>query len=252
MDFRVFITTLKDSSDNFIGTVVVFDNLTEIIMAQRALAWQEVAKRVAHEIKNPLTPIKLSAERMLKNWKEKSQNFDDIMQRSTNTIVKEVNSLRILVDEFSKFGKLPKINLEPSDIRMIINEVIELYRNTKDIKILTSLKDTPMIEIDRQQIKRVMINLIDNAIQANTETIWLNAEYHQPMDIIRFEIIDDGVGISEANKEKLFLPYFSTRKEGTGLGLAIVNSIVSKHRGYIRVKDNMPKGSHFIIELPVR
>jgi len=251
MDFRVFITTLKDSSDNFIGTVAVFDNLTEIIMAQRALAWQEVAKRVAHEIKNPLTPIKLSAERLLKNWKEKTQNFDDILMRSTKTIIKEVNSLKVLVDEFSKFGKLPKINLEPSDIRHVITEVVELYSDIKDIKILTSLKDTPMIEIDRQQIKRVIINLIDNAIQAKTEKIWLNSEYHQPMEIIRIEVIDEGIGISEANKEKLFFPYFSTRKEGTGLGLAIVNSIISKHRGYIRVQDNMPRGSRFLIELPV-
>jgi two-component system nitrogen regulation sensor histidine kinase NtrY len=252
MDFRVFITTLKDSSNNFIGTVVVFDNLTEIIMAQRALAWQEVAKRVAHEIKNPLTPIKLSAERLLKNWKEKTQNFDDILMRSTKTIIKEVNSLKVLVDEFSKFGKLPKINLEPSDIRHLITEVVELYSNVKDINIRTSLKDTPMIDIDRQQIKRAIINLIDNAIQAKTEKIWLNSEYHQPMEIIRIEVIDEGVGISEANKEKLFLPYFSTRKEGTGLGLAIVNSIVSKHRGYIRVQDNMPRGSRFLIELPIR
>ena len=252
MDFRVFITTLEDSSDNYIGTVVVFDNLTEIIMAQRALAWQEVAKRVAHEIKNPLTPIKLSAERLLKNWNEKTPNFDDILMRSTKTIIKEVNSLRVLVDEFSKFGKLPKINLEPSDIRHIITEVVELYSDTKDTKILTSLKDTPMIEIDREQIKRVLINLIDNAIQAKTEKIWLNSEYHPEMEIIRIEVIDEGVGISEANKEKLFFPYFSTRKEGTGLGLAIVNSIVSKHRGYIRVQDNMPRGSRFLIELPVR
>lgn len=252
MDFRVFITTLQDSAGNFIGTVAVFDNLTEIILAQRALAWQEVAKRVAHEIKNPLTPIRLSAERLQKTWNERTDNFDDIIKRSTGTIIKQVNSLRSLVDEFSKFGKLPKMSLEPTDVRHIISEVVELYSHTRDISIFTSLQDTPTIEIDREQIKRVLINLIDNAIQAKTENIWIRSEYHKSMDIIRIEVIDEGVGISEANKEKLFLPYFSTRKEGTGLGLAIVNSIVSKHRGYIRVQDNTPKGSRFLIELPVR
>jgi two-component system nitrogen regulation sensor histidine kinase NtrY len=251
MDLRVFITTLNDSRGNFIGTLVVFDNLTEIIMAQRALAWQEVAKRIAHEIKNPLTPIKLSAERLAKAWNEQADNFDDILARSAKTIVKEVNNLRSLVDEFSKFGKLPKISLEPSDIRQIISEVVELYSDTRDIRIITSLKDTPSIEIDREQIRRALINLIDNAIQSETERIWVHSEYFPSLDLIRVEVLDEGVGISEENKEKLFFPYFSTKKEGTGLGLAIVNSIVSKHRGYIRVRDNQPKGSVFIIELPV-
>jgi two-component system nitrogen regulation sensor histidine kinase NtrY len=251
MDLRVFITTLNDTRGNFIGTLVVFDNLTEIIMAQRALAWQEVAKRIAHEIKNPLTPIKLSAERLAKAWNEQAENFDDIVARSSKTIVKEVNNLRSLVDEFSKFGKLPKISLEPSDIRQIISEVVDLYRDTRDIKIISSLKDTPSIEIDREQIRRALINLIDNAIQAETERIWVQLEYFPSLDLIRVEVLDEGVGISEENKEKLFFPYFSTKKEGTGLGLAIVNSIVSRHRGYIRVRDNQPKGSVFIIELPV-
>jgi two-component system nitrogen regulation sensor histidine kinase NtrY len=251
MDLRVYMTTLKDSENNFIGTLVVFDNLTEIIMAQRALAWQEVAKRIAHEIKNPLTPIKLSAERLLKKWNEKTQDFENVLKRSTETIVKEVNSLRSLVDEFSRFGKMPKINLETTNIKLVIEEVVELYNNLREIKILTSLKDTPEIEIDREQIKRALINLIDNAIQAKTEKIWLNSYYNPALDLIRIEVIDEGIGIKEEDKDKLFFPYFSTKKEGTGLGLAIVSSIISKHRGYIRVQDNKPKGTQFIIELPV-
>jgi two-component system nitrogen regulation sensor histidine kinase NtrY len=251
MDLRVYIAALIDSTENFLGTLVVFDNLTETIMAQRALAWQEVAKRIAHEIKNPLTPIRLAAERLLKKWNSNADDFDDVLKRSTKTIVKEVNSLRSLVDEFSRFGKMPKINLETSNIKEIMEEVIELYSNIRDTRIITSINDVPMVEIDREQIKRAMINLIDNALQAQTDTIWFNAVHNTTLDLIRIEVIDNGAGINEADKEKLFFPYFSTKKEGTGLGLAIVNSIISKHRGYIRVQDNLPKGTQFIIELPV-
>lgn len=251
LDLRVYITTLQDSEKKFLGTLVVFDNLTEIIMAQRALAWQEVAKRIAHEIKNPLTPIRLSAERLLKKWNEKAHDFEDVLQRSTKTIVQEVNSLQSLVNEFSRFGKMPRINLEPTHIRSVIDEVVELYSNVKDIEIITSLNgELPEIEIDKQQIKMALINLIDNAIQSHTAKIWLNASYNPALELIRIEVTDEGTGIKEEDKDKLFFPYFSTKKEGTGLGLAIVNSIISKHRGYIRVQDNQPRGTRFIIELP--
>ncbi|HDH53778.1 MAG TPA: HAMP domain-containing protein, partial [Nitrospirae bacterium] len=252
MDLRVYMTIIKDAAKKFIGTLAVFDNLTEIIMAQRALAWQEVAKRIAHEIKNPLTPIRLSAERLLKKWNDNAPDFEDVMVRSTKTIVHEVNSLRSLVDEFSRFGKMPRINLEPTDIKSIIEEVVELYSNLKDVEILPSYDpDMPEIEIDKKQIKMALINLMDNAIQAKSWKIWLNVFYNPAMDLIRIEVIDDGTGIKEEDRDKLFFPYFSTRKEGTGLGLAIVNSIISRHRGYIRVQDNKPKGTQFIIELPV-
>ena len=252
MDLRVYMTIIKDSANRFIGTLAVFDNLTEIIMAQRALAWQEVAKRIAHEIKNPLTPIRLSAERLLKKWNDNAPDFGEVMVRSTRTIVHEVNSLRSLVDEFSRFGKMPKINLGPTDIKSIIEEVVELYGNLKEVEILPSYDaDMPEIEIDKKQIKMALINLMDNAVQAKAGKIWLNAFYNPAMDIIRIEVIDDGTGIKEEDRDKLFFPYFSTRKEGTGLGLAIVNSIISRHRGYIRVRDNRPKGTQFIIELPV-
>jgi two-component system nitrogen regulation sensor histidine kinase NtrY len=250
VDLRVYITVLKDAKGNFIGILVVFDDLTEIITAQRALAWQEVAKRITHEIKNPLTPIKLSAERLMKKWEEKTDDFGEVLSRSAKTIIKEVDSLRGLVDEFSRFGKMPAINLEPYNIKSIIEEIIELYRGQKEIEIITSLRETPDIDIDKDQIKRALINLIDNAIQAKTMRIWLNTSYIPSLEIIRIEIIDEGVGIKEEDKDKLFYPYFSTKKEGTGLGLAIVNSIISKHRGYIRVRDNEPKGTQFIIELP--
>ncbi len=252
MDLRVYTTIIKDSSDKFVGTLAVFDNLTEIIMAQRALAWQEVAKRIAHEIKNPLTPIRLSAERLAKKWNDKAEDFGDVLVRSTKTIVQEVNSLRSLVDEFSRFGKMPKITLEPTKISSVIEEVVELYSNLKEVNVIPDLSTgIPEIEVDRKQIKMALINLMDNAIQAKTENIWLNALYNPALDLIRIEVKDNGSGIKEEDRDKLFFPYFSTKKEGTGLGLAIVNSIISKHRGYIRVQDNEPKGSQFIIELPV-
>ncbi|MBI4687397.1 MAG: HAMP domain-containing protein [Nitrospirae bacterium] len=252
LNLRVYITTLKDSGGNFVGVLVVFDDITNIIKAQRALAWQEVARRIAHEIKNPLTPIKLSAERLIKKWQEKSEDFEDVLKRATTTIVKETDSLRVLVDEFSKFGKMPKINLTRNNIKTIIEEAVSLYNDFKEVIIVTSLADTPDIEIDREQIKRALINLIDNAIQAKTQHIWLNTFYEPYLELVRIEVIDDGAGIKEEDRDKLFQPYFSTKKEGTGLGLAIVDRIITGHRGYIRVKDNEPKGTQFIIELPVK
>ena len=252
MDMSVYMTILKDADEKFIGTLVVFDNLTEIIMAQRALAWQEVAKRIAHEIKNPLTPIRLSAERLMKKWIDNAPDLGEVIEKATRTIVQEVNSLRSLVDEFSRFGKMPKINLEPTNIKTVLEEVADLYSNVNGIEIIPSWNsDIPEIEIDRQQIKMALISLMDNAIQAETGTIWFNLFYDSSLDLIKIELLDDGTGIREDDKDKLFFPYFSTKKEGTGLGLAIVNSIISKHRGYIRVQDNKPKGTQFIIALPL-
>jgi two-component system nitrogen regulation sensor histidine kinase NtrY len=146
---------------------------------------------------------------------------------------------------------MPKINLEPANINSIIEEVLELYSNMKEIEISKSLEDLPEIDLDREQFKRALINLIDNAIQAKTKRIWFYTSYDPSLEIAKIEVVDEGIGIGDEEKDKLFLPHFSTRKEGTGLGLTIVNSIISKHRGYIRVKDNKPQGSRFIIELPV-
>lgn len=252
VNLRVYITVLKDSNKRSIGILVVFDDLTEIITAQRAIAWQEVARRIAHEIKNPLTPIKLSTERLLKKWDEKADDFEEILKRSTKTIVKEVDSLRNLVNEFSRFGKMPKINLQPTNVNSVITEILELYNDLRQITFITSLQDIPEIDVDQEQLKRAIINLIDNSIEAKTGKIWLNTSYDPQLEVVRVEVADEGAGIKDEEKDRLFLPYFSTKKDGTGLGLAIVSTIISKHRGYIRVKDNEPKGTRFIIELPVR
>jgi len=252
---RVFVTTLRDNASVPIGLLVVFDNLTDIIKAQKAIAWEEVARRIAHEIKNPLTPIKLSTERMLKKWEQKDPDFGQIFERSTKTIVKEVDSLKRLVDEFSRLGKMPEIRKAPTDLRSVIGEVLELYKDYRGFAIKVLIADNiPPVEMDGEQFKRVLINIFDNAFQAmgNSGNINVKADADKRANKIFIDIADDGPGLAEEDKEKIFLPYFSTKKGGTGLGLAIANRIVSEHRGFLRVKDNMPNGTVFTIEMPIK
>lgn len=249
----LFITSLKDSQ-KYIGLLVVLEDLTEIIEAQRALTWQDVARKMAHEIKNPLTPIKLSTERMIKKWEHKDADFDEIFRRSTRAIVKEVDSLKRLVDDFSKFGKMPEIHKTPTSVQAIIDEVVTLFKDYKGLEISVSIpEDAPAVDLDGEQFKRVLINLFDNAIQAmkNGGALDVRVIFDVPSDRALIEIADDGTGIKDEIKEKLFLPYFSTKKDGTGLGLAIANRIIKEHGGYIRVRDNVPKGTIFTIVIPM-
>ena len=232
----VFITSLRDSQ-KYIGLLVVFDDLTEIIEAQKALTWQEIARKIAHEIKNPLTPIKLSTERMIKKWEHRDADFDEVFHRSARTIVKEVDSLRRLVDEFSRFGKMPEINKSPTYIPTLIDEVVNLYKGYKGVEINVSTPDNPpLAELDGEQFRRVMINIFDNAIQAMTNSGRIHVRFNLdiPSNRAYIEIADNGPGIRDEDKEKLFLPYFSTKKDGTGLGLAIANRIITEHRGISR------------------
>lgn len=252
---RVTMMGLRDRDSNYIGLLVVFDDLTDIIKAQKAVAWQEVARRMAHEIKNPLTPIKLSTERMLRKWENNEPDFSDAFKKSTKTIIREVEGLKKLVDEFSRFGKMPEINKVPADIKIIVGEVANLYRAYKNFKIKVSIPEaTPLVEIDPDQFKRVLINLFDNALQAMGDggTIEVTVDYNINLNRIFINVADNGPGIRDEDKEKLFLPYFSTRKEGTGLGLAIADRVITEHMGYLRVKDNSPKGTVFTIELPIK
>jgi two-component system nitrogen regulation sensor histidine kinase NtrY len=251
---RIFITTLGDR-ENFLGTLVVFDDLTEIARAEKALAWQEVARRMAHEIKNPLTPIQLSTEHMIKKWQSKDEDFDKVFNRSTKAIIKEVESLKNLVNDFSRFGKMPEIKKTPVRISAIIDEVIELYKDYKDVVIaMSSQGEEASVELDAEQFKRVMINLVGNAIQAmqNKGKVDIRIEHDIRSNRVSIDIADDGPGIRDEDKEKLFLPYFSTKKDGTGLGLAIASKVVTDHRGYIRIRDNSPRGTIFSIELPIK
>lgn len=251
---RVFITSLMDG-ENFLGTIVVFDDLTEIVRAQKALAWEEVARRVAHEIKNPLTPIKLSTDHMIKKWQNKDEDFGKVFERSTKTIIKEVESLKRLVNEFSRFGKMPEINKSPVLISNIIEGIANLYKDYKELEIRVSKQeDEPPVELDPEQFKRVIINIVDNAIEAmqNKGRIHIVINHDIASNRAYVDIEDDGPGILGEDKEKLFLPYFSTKKDGTGLGLAIAGRVITEHRGYIRIKDNKPRGTIFAIELPIK
>lgn len=251
---RIFITTLGDK-ENFLGTLVVFDDLTEITRAEKALAWQEVARRMAHEIKNPLTPIQLSTEHMIKKWQSGEEDFGKVFARSTKAIIKEVESLKNLVDDFSRFGKMPEIRKTPVIVPAIIEEVVDLYKDYKDIVITVSSQgDNTPVELDAEQFKRVLINVVGNAIQAmqNHGKVDISIEYNVRANSVRIDIADNGPGIRDEDKEKLFLPYFSTKKDGTGLGLAIAGKVVAEHRGYIRIKDNVPIGTIFSIELPIK
>ncbi len=251
---RVFITTLGDS-EHFLGTLAVFDDLTEIVRAQKALAWQEVAQRIAHEIKNPLTPIKLSTDHMIKKWQNSDEDFGQVFERSTRTIMKEVESLKRLVNEFSRFGKMPEINKTPTLISTIIEGVVNLYKDYKGIEIKISRQDDePLVDLDAEQFKRVIMNIVDNAIQAMQSKggISIAISHHAASNRVYVDIADNGPGIREEDKEKLFLPYFSTRRDGTGLGLAIASRVITEHRGYIRIRDNEPTGTIFTIELPIK
>ena len=251
---RLFITSIRDG-DRFIGNLVVFDDLTEITRAQRALAWQEVARRIAHEIKNPLTPIKLSTDLMAKKWLNKDEDFGKVFERSTKTIVREVESLKRLVDEFSRFGKMPEVKKAPEMLSHIIDGVVNLYRDYKSVEMSVSSEGAEVpVELDAEQFKRVLINIVDNALQAmqNQGRLDIMLNYDSPANRVYVNIADNGPGIPEEDKEKLFMPYFSTRKDGTGLGLAIASRVVTEHQGYIRVMDNSPHGTIFSIELPIK
>ncbi len=251
----VNLTTLRDENGEFMGTVVVFDDLTHLIRAQRMAAWREVARRIAHEIKNPLTPIQLSAQRLRRRYLEQFSKDDSVFDECTMMIIKQVDELKNLVNEFSNFAKMPAINPEPNRLNDIISEALVLYQEGhKDIEfVFRPAPDIPILNLDHDQIKRAVINMLDNAVSAVGEqgTIAIETHFNPTLQIVSFTIADDGCGISAEDKPRLFEPYFSTKKSGTGLGLAIVSTIITDHNGYIRVKDNDPKGTKFIVELPV-
>jgi two-component system nitrogen regulation sensor histidine kinase NtrY len=250
----ISITSMRTQSGEQFGMLVVVNDITDVIKAQRTLAWQEVARRMAHEIKNPLTPIKLSTERMLRKWQSRSDDFDSVIEKSTATITREVDSLRAMVDEFSRFGKLPEIKRQRTDLGEIIRDVRSLYKGYKQVVVkLELLDDMPMVELDPEQFKRVFINLFDNAIEAMKRKgeLTVTAKFNKDLDKVSVQIRDTGSGISDEDKERLFQPYFSTKRDGTGLGLAIADRIVAEHGGALAVADNVPEGSVFIIEIPI-
>ncbi len=247
------VTVLEDDRGNYLGAVVVLDDFSELVRAQKVAAWREVARRIAHEIKNPLTPIQLSAQRLRRKQEKKSDDLDEVIQECTATIIREVDGLKRLVNEFSQFAKMPDARPTPNDLHEIVSEVCALYEGHRGIELVRELDEgLPVIHVDREQIRRVLINLLENAVEAmdGEGRIRMMTHYNPDLQIATLEVCDEGVGIPPEDKGKLFLPYFSRKKSGTGLGLAIVDRIIKDHGGYIRVKDNTPRGTRFIIELP--
>jgi two-component system nitrogen regulation sensor histidine kinase NtrY len=250
----VHVTALKDDKDRYMGMVAVFDDLTEIERAQRMAAWREVARRIAHEVKNPLTPIKLSAQRLRRKYSDHITNDDSVFMECTQTIIDQVDQIGNLVSEFSAFARLPAVTPSPCQLSEIVEDAVALYREARpDVSFeIHTEPDIPQLNLDIEQMKRVMINLIDNAIAAmdGKGTVGVTLSYDPILKIVRLELCDTGTGIPPEDKIRLFEPYFSTKKTGMGLGLSIVSTIVEDHNGFIRVQDNQPRGTKFIIELP--
>ena len=248
-------TRLENEDGKALGFVLVFANLTELEKMQRMAAWREVARRIAHEIKNPLTPIQLSAQRLRRRYPDILDEENSIFDQCTGTIIKQVDELKQLVSEFSQFARLPKINQASADIVKMLEETLFLYKQAHP-QITFTVKekdDIPIFSFDSEQIKRCVINLLDNAVAVlpDSGTIDIILSLDEDGKSIYLQVCDSGPGISKNDKIRLFEPYFSTKKTGTGLGLAIVSTIIADHNGYIRVQDNSPHGSIFTIELPL-
>jgi len=251
----VNVTTLKDENQEFMGTVVVFDDLTELLKAQRMAAWREVAKRIAHEIKNPLTPIQLSAQRLRRRYQGSIGGDDPVFDECTRMIINQVDELKTLVSEFSNFARMPASNPSRNNFNEVVAEALVLFQEGHREVSFNFQPDgsLPVFNLDREQMKRVVINLLDNAVAAVGPggAVELATNFNQALQLATLTVSDNGCGIPEEDKPRLFEPYFSTKKSGTGLGLAIVSTIVADHNGYIRVRDNEPRGTRFIVELPV-
>ncbi len=248
-------TALRGPEGDYAGMVLVFDDLTELLKAQRLAAWREVAQRIAHEIKNPLTPIQLSAQRLRRRLGDRGPDDRRLLEECTGTIIQEVEGLKHLVDEFSRFARMPALQPKPTELPRLLEGVVALYRESHPaLALKTALApDLPTLEVDPDQIKRAVLNLVDNAVEAvsGAGEVTVESRFLPETKRVRIVVSDNGVGIPPEDKDKLFLPYFSTKAAGMGLGLAIVHQIVTDHGGSIWVEDNAPKGSRFVIELPV-
>ncbi|MGA7615710.1 MAG: ATP-binding protein, partial [Thermoanaerobaculia bacterium] len=232
------------------GWVVAIEETTELVRAQKLAAWSEAARRIAHEIKNPLTPIQLSAERIARRFKGGDPETARIVDEGCRTIVNEVGQLARMVEEFSRFARMPAIHLRQTSIAEILNQVSNLYAEVKPaVQVRTEVDPELRSLVDPEQIRRALINLLDNAIDATDRGEIVLTARHQAGRLL-IEISDSGRGVSDSEKDKLFLPYFSTKERGTGLGLAIVHRIIADHDGRISVHDNHPQGTRFEIELP--
>jgi two-component system, NtrC family, nitrogen regulation sensor histidine kinase NtrY len=251
--FELKVTALRDAAGAVQGGVVVIEDLTELIKAQQLAAWNEAARRIAHEIKNPLTPIRLAAERLLRKSQQGDPGLPKAIEEGVEIIVREVVTLQGMVDEFSRYARMPRPRPAPVDLPRLVGETLHLYRNLKPGVEVEGEVDPALaaVWIDGEQIKRALINLLDNAVEATDAPGRVNVAAYPVNGHLEIQIADTGRGIPPESKEKLFLPYFSTKGRGTGLGLAIVHRIVTDHQGAIRVEDNAPQGTVFTVELPM-
>lgn len=263
MHLAVTLSSLDSDNDHH-GFVVVLEDTTEIMSAKRSEAWQEVARRLAHEIKNPLTPVALAAgriDRLLARMEsesspEKQGAIRKKLAQSTQTIDREVQSLKSLVDSFSDLARFPAVRPERTDLNALVREAVNVFDGrVPGVRLsIDASPSPPWAKVDPEPFKRVIVNLIDNAAEV-VQGSWMkeivvSTRAKADGSAIELSVADSGPGISPEDKQKLFVPYFSTKERGTGLGLSIVRSIVQDHKGTIRVEDNFPTGTRFIIEVP--
>ncbi len=249
-------TDIRDDEGRDMGVVVVFEDLTEMQKAERAAAWREVARRMAHEIKNPLTPIQLSAQRLQRKYGDRLGEDGNVFQECTKTIIAQVEVLKNLVNAFSQYARMPVTNPAPNDLNAVITDPVVLFQDAhRELQFDLELDpEIPRVLIDDEQIKRVMVNLLDNAVAAVQNTtghIAIRSSYDRQNSRVTVAVADNGCGVPPRYKMKIFEPYFSTKTSGTGLGLAIVSSIISDHQGEVQVADNAPCGTVVSFRLPV-
>ena len=247
------VSPLRGSHGEDLGMLLMVEDLTDLLDAQRAAAWREVARRIAHEIKNPLTPIQLAAQRLRKKYAEGAPDLGSVIHDSAETIEREVSGLKKLVDEFSLYARMPGARPEPVDFESVVESVVALYRVHPSIRWhLEIAPDLGVVRVDPEQMRRALINLIDNAITAmdGQGEITIAARPHAGPGSLHVEVTDRGPGIPVGIRDALFTPYVSTKPKGTGLGLAIVQRVVAEHRGTVRIEDAPQGGARFVIEIP--
>ncbi|VAX28972.1 hypothetical protein MNBD_NITROSPINAE05-118 [hydrothermal vent metagenome] len=255
LTLQVNIQVLKeDPTEKYLGLVIVFDDLTQLIKTQKIAAWKEVAQGIAHEIKNPLTPIQLNTQRLRKKYHENKEDFARVFEESIDIICQEVEGMKDMLNEFQRFSRMPAPNPKPASLHKIIDDISILYADHEKKVTVKKYFDASinMIKVDAEQMRRVFINLFENALDAMEEfgEINITTRLNQQEKMIQIEFSDNGSGIAPEDLNKLFLPHFTTKKRGSGLGLAIINRIIVDHNGTIQVKDNTPHGTRFVIDLP--
>jgi len=251
---EVKITWLPGRPGRLGGRVVVLEDLTELIYAQKMATWNEVARRIAHEIKNPLTPIKLTAERLLRKHRLGDPKLGETLEQGVEVIVREVSSLKNMVDEFSRFARMPRPQPREVDLEQLAAEIMGLYQGLKPgVEVASEIDgDATTVRFDPEQLKSVLINLMDNSIEATDPPGRVTLASARRKDVVLLRVADTGRGVPAEDKEKLFLPYFSTKGRGSGLGLSIVHRIVADHNASIHIEDNHPQGAVFILEIPIQ